>query len=207
MKSSRLIVVEDDLGYRDDLVWVLRAKGLKVVGAFDLMSEARQAIEQGLVAQLALVDLGLPDGSGLELVQWLRQHPTSPDVVVLTALGDDEHLFEALRRGACGYLLKSSSPDEIGAGVFDALAGGAPMSPAIARRVVRSFGRQGPSPLTPRETQVLDLLVKGSSYPQIGVSLGIAFGTVQEHIKNIYRKLAVTSRTRAIHEARSLGLL
>ena len=125
-------------------------------------------------------------------------------VAELSALADDDHLFEALRRGACGYLLKSSSPDEIAAGVYDALAGGAPMSPAIARRVVGSFGRTAPeqtSPLTPRETEVLELLVKGASYPQIGTALGIAIGTVQEHIKKIYRKLEVATKAEAAVEA------
>lgn len=201
MMNSPLMVVEDDLGFRDDLVWMLRAKGLQVAGVFDLMSDARTAIERGLEVRLALVDLGLPDGSGLDLVRWLRQRATPPEVVVLTALSDDEHLFEALRRGACGYLLKSTSADGIAAGVCDALRGGAPMSPAIARRVVGSFGRDAATPLTPRETEVLELLVKGASYPQIGVTLGIAIGTVQEHIKKIYRKLEVATKAEAAVEA------
>lgn len=207
MTGSPLIVVEDDLGFRDDLVWVLRARGLEVAGAFDLMSAARDAVTAGLEVGLALVDLGLPDGSGLEFVRWLRLQATPPEIVVLTSLSDDDHLFEALRSGACGYLLKSSSPDEIVAAVHDALAGGAPMSPEIARRVVRSFGHESPSPLTPRETEVLALLVKGASYPQVGRTLGIAIGTVQQHIKNIYRKLEVATKAEAAVEAVRRNLL
>lgn len=209
MSDTPLLIVEDDPEFRDGLVHLLRKRGFEVLGDFGSTEAALAALQGSLQPRLALVDLGLPGASGRTFIQSLRALRPDADALVLTSFDDDDNLFEALRAGACGYLLKTSSGDEIAAGLRDVLAGGSPMSPAIARRVVRSFSppAPAPSPLTSRETEVLDLLVKGVSYPQIGAVLGISTNTVREHIKNTYRKLEVASKAEAAVEAVRRGLL
>lgn len=207
MTGVRIIVVEDDLGLRDDLAWLLASRGFEVAGAFSSAEDALEGLDTAQPPRIALVDLGLPGASGVELIRRLRLLVPSLDSVVLTAFGDDDHVFDALRGGAAGYLLKSATSDEIAESLQEVLQGGAPMSPTIARKVVRSFGVSAPSPLSKRETEVLELLVKGASYPEIGRALGIALGTVQEHIKNVYRKLEVASKAEAAVEAVRRNLL
>jgi DNA-binding NarL/FixJ family response regulator len=204
-----IIVVEDDPEFRDGLLHLLGRRGFHVVGAFESAESAVEALNEGVEPRLALVDLGLPGASGRAFVRELRALKPDVDAVVLTSFDDDDNVFEALRAGASGYLLKTSRPDEIAAALQEVLAGGAPMSPAIARRVVRSFSPQAAvvSPLTNRETEVLNLLVKGVSYPQIGEVLGISTNTVREHIKKTYRKLEVASKAEAAVEATRRGLL
>jgi DNA-binding CsgD family transcriptional regulator len=126
---------------------------------------------------------------------------------VLTSFDDNDRLFEALRAGATGYLLKDAAEREVVSSIREVVAGGAPMTPSIARRVVGELRRAPPSadPLTRREREVLELLVKGATYEMIGKALGVATGTVQAHIKSIYRKLEVSTKSEATLEAVRAG--
>ena len=133
--------------------------------------------------------------SSIAKAEWPRV-----ELVVLTGFADDDSIYEALRAGATGYLLKDAGPAEIASAIDEVCDGGAPMSPGIARRVLAGFHahREGPEPdLTLRERQVLDLLTRGASYPQIGQGLGISTNTVQTHIRSIYRKFHVSTKSEA----------
>ena len=163
---------------------------------------------------LALVDLVLPDGSGLSVVQALAvQYPTCM-IVVASLFDDDGHLFPALRAGAQGYLLKDQATEQLVSQLRGISEGQPPLSPSVARRLLDHFreGHEGavlePSAsLTPRERDVLVQLTRGISIAKIGVELGISRYTVGDHVKSLYRKLKITSRAEAALQARSLGLL
>ena len=168
-----------------------------------------------------LVDLGLPDIDGVEVIRHAaRCHPQC-DVLVVTMFGDDQHVVDSIEAGATGYLLKDAGAGHIAASIHELRAGGSPISPSIARRVLARF-RIGtaptpaaqpapreapPSPLTERETEILRLAAKGLSFETIGELTGISPHTVVAHVKKIYRKLAVHSRGEAVYEASQMGLL
>jgi len=162
--------------------------------------EALDLFRQGLEVDVALVDLGLPGMPGQELISIAKATWPRVELLVLTGFANDESIYEALRGGATGYLLKDAGPEEIASAIDEVCAGGAPMSPGIARRVLAGFyaHRQGPDPdLTQREREVLELLTRGASYPLIGRALGISTNTVQSHIRSIYRKLQVSTKSEA----------
>ncbi|MGJ8676132.1 MAG: response regulator [Akkermansiaceae bacterium] len=148
---------------------------------------------------VALVDIKLPGKSGIECIAQLKELCPSLVCLVLTMYEEDELIFEALRAGACGYLLKSTPPAEIVEALHVAYAGGSPMSPHIARQVV-GFFHSHPTPkpdvaLTPREQEVLDLLIGGKSYKLIGSELGVSIDTVRSHVRKVYSKLHIHSRS------------
>ncbi len=160
---------------------------------------------------LALVDMSLPDGSGLQVIETLaRKHPQCM-VVVATIFDDDAHLFPALQAGAHGYLLKSEPADTLVAQLQGIGAGQPPLSPSIARRLLGFFqGRSGATEeaaLTPREQEVLRLLARGIRINEIAETLGISRHTAGDHVKNIYRKLNISSRAEAAVKAARLGML
>lgn len=161
---------------------------------------------------LALVDLGLPDGSGLELIAHLSDTQPQCAAVVATIYDDDEHLFKALQAGAQGYLLKDQEPRWLAQQLRGIGEGHPPLSPAIARRLLRHFQRpplRRSDPeieLTQRERDVLGLLAQGIRIADIALELGISRFTVGDHVKNIYRKLGISSRAEAALRARSMGL-
>ncbi|MDH3590895.1 MAG: response regulator transcription factor [Planctomycetota bacterium] len=161
---------------------------------------------------VVLMDLGLPGMNGIEAIR--RVKGTHPDVecVVLTVYGDDTRIFEALCAGACGYLLKKTAPEQLLDHIRTARDGGSPMTPEIARRVVRLFRRFRPPQeadyeLTPHETRILKLLVDGHGYRTAAESLDISVNTVRYHIKQIYQKLQVHSKSEAVSKALRSGLL
>lgn len=159
---------------------------------------------------LALVDLGLPDGSGIDVIRRLKQQHPDAEVVVATIFDDDSHLFEAMEAGADGYLLKESSRDELVDGLRDLRHGRPPLSDPIARRLVSFFHQPAPADqprLTPREREVLKLLAKGLNRADIAELLGLTKNTVSDYIKAIYKKLDVSSRAEAALEAERLGLV
>lgn len=160
---------------------------------------------------LALVDLGLPDGNGCELIHFLRQHSPNTEVMVLTIFGDESNVLNAIRAGARGYLLKDTPFEKIEEAIANQIAGGAPMSAAVAAHVLNQIQSvaQTPlnNPLTQRENEVLVLLAKGLKTSEIGSTMGISHYTVNDHIKAIYRKLEVNSRCEAVFEANQQGLL
>ncbi|MBS0306824.1 MAG: response regulator transcription factor EmbR [Proteobacteria bacterium] len=165
---------------------------------------------------LALVDLGLPDGSGVEVVTRLRDLQPDAQSVVVTIHDDDEHLFPALQAGAFGYILKEQARELIIEQLQRISQGEPPLSPSIARRVMAYFtekarpsARNSPVPhvsLTDRETEVLLRVAKGYTLPEIGVQLGLSRHTIADYVKQIYRKLNVSSRAEAALEAQRLGL-
>jgi DNA-binding NarL/FixJ family response regulator len=166
---------------------------------------------------LALIDLGLPDGSGVDVVTKLRDIQPETQSVVVTIHDDDEHLFPALQAGAFGYILKEQPRELITEQLQRISQGEPPLSPSIARRVMAYFSAKAkPQPaspnamphvnLTDRESEVLLRVAKGYTLPEIGVQLGLSRHTIADYVKQIYRKLNVSSRAEAALEAQRLGL-
>ena len=200
-------------------VW-LRKLVLEVFPGSTISESARvhDAIE--LVAavkfDLALIDLGLPDGSGVDVVTRLRDMQPEAQSVVVTIHDDDEHLFPALQAGAFGYVLKEQARELITEQLQRISQGEPPLSPSIARRVMAYFSAKAkPQPnlnampnvaLTDRESEVLLRVAKGYTLPEIGVQLGLSRHTIADYVKQIYRKLNVSSRAEAALEAQRLGL-
>jgi DNA-binding NarL/FixJ family response regulator len=196
-------LVEDNAGLRESLVILLNGtSGFQCVGAFATAEEALEGIPP-LRPDVVLMDIHLPKTSGISCVKALRERLPQTKILMLTVFADTEHIFEALMAGANGYLSKRTAPDELLKAVRDVQTGGAPMSGDIAVRVVEFFNRKGastpPEPhLSPREQEILERLVKGFLYKEIAADLKISFDTVQWHIRNVYEKLHVRSRSEAI---------
>lgn len=178
------------------------------------LAEARRRAADESVA-LALVDLGLPDGSGIDLIAELRAADPALAILVISAWSTEDAILAALRAGATGYVLKERDDLEVLLSLRSVLRGGAPIDPFVARRIIAEMrpAPAQPAPadagetLSPREGQILRLVAEGLGNREIAEQLYLSRYTVECHIKHIYRKLAVSSRTRAIHTARSRGLL
>ncbi|MCF8167765.1 MAG: response regulator transcription factor [Rhodoferax sp.] len=176
------------------------------------VAEARQLLV-GQRFDLALVDLGLPDGSGLQVIEDIVRLQPHCAAVVATIYDDDHHLFQALQAGAQGYLLKDQRPQWLAQQLRGISEGHPPLSPAIARRLLRHFQQpltpavRSEADLTHREKTVLGLLAQGIRIADIGTELGISRHTVGDHVKNIYRKLNISSRAEAALHAKGLGLI
>jgi DNA-binding NarL/FixJ family response regulator len=163
---------------------------------------------------LALIDLGLPDGSGVDVVSALRESQPEALSVIVTIHDDDDHLFPALQAGAYGYILKEQSRELITEQLQRISQGEPPLSPSIARKVIAYFAAQNKPQanalphvsLTERESEVLLRVAKGFTLPEIGVQLGLSRHTIADYVKQIYRKLNVSSRAEAALEAQRLGL-
>jgi DNA-binding NarL/FixJ family response regulator len=179
------------------------------------LAQARLQLNRQSFA-MALLDVNLPDGSGLDLLPWLRVHAPQVEAVVVSSLGDDATVLQAIRGGAVGYLLKNGSDAEMEMALASMQRGGAPIDPVIARRVLalmsappagEAAADAAASALTERERDVLQWVARGHSNREIARELGLSVNTVECHAKNIYRKLAVRSRTSAVFAARARGLL
>ena len=194
---------------------------LQVFPGAQIAEAARVHDALGLVSaikfDLALVDLGLPDGSGVDVVGALREHQPETQSVVVTIHDGDEHLFPALQAGAFGYILKEQPRELIIEQLHRISSGEPPLSPSIARRVMAYFtAKSKPQPasavtmpivsLTDRETEVLLRVAKGYTLPEIGVQLTLSRHTIADYVKQIYRKLNVSSRAEAALEAQRMGL-
>jgi DNA-binding NarL/FixJ family response regulator len=172
------------------------------------------AMVSAISFDLALVDLGLPDGSGVDVVSALRDKQPDAQSVVVTIHDDDEHLFPALQAGAYGYILKEQARELITEQLQRISQGEPPLSPSIARKVIAYFAAQNKPQanaiphvaLTERESEVLLRVAKGFTLPEIGVQLGLSRHTIADYVKQIYRKLNVSSRAEAALEAQRLGL-
>ncbi|GAP37575.1 response regulator protein [Piscinibacter sakaiensis] len=181
-------------------------------------ARVKEAIQltDALKFDLALIDLGLPDGSGVDVVATLREKQPDTQSVVVTIHDDDEHLFPALQAGAFGYILKEQPREQIAEQLKRMSQGEPPLSPSIARRVISYFAAQNQPrepalnlphvALTDRENEVLLRVAKGFTLPEIGVQLGLSRHTIADYVKQIYRKLNVSSRAEAALEAQRLGL-
>jgi DNA-binding NarL/FixJ family response regulator len=153
--------------------------------------------------EVVLMDINLPGLNGVECVRRLKPILPGTQIIMLTVYQNSEHIFKALEAGATGYLLKQTPPAELLAGIRDVRNGGSPMSSHIARKIVQSFQKPVPTArdnehLSPREAEVLDLLAKGYLYKEIAEQTGITYATVHTHIRHIYEKLQVRSRTEAV---------
>lgn len=209
-------MVEDDPRTRERLVHALaRAPGLlSLAFAAATVGEMVDWLRDNSVDVL-LVDLGLPDGSGLEVIRQCRRLSPATEVMVITMFGDEANMMSAFEAGARGYLLKDGTEDDLAQHVLSLSAGGSPMTPIIARQLLarlspRSAGQGSAVPvdmLTAREQDILAKLARGYTYAEAAELLGIAPSTVQSHVKNIYSKLAVHTKAEAIFEARQMGLL
>ena len=196
----------------------LRKLVLQVFPGSQISESARVHDAVSLVSavkfDLALVDLGLPDGSGVDVVTKLRDVQPEAQSVVVTIHDDDEHLFPALQAGAFGYILKEQPRELITEQLQRISQGEPPLSPSIARRVMAHFASKGRPQsnmlpnvsLTERESEVLLRVAKGFTLPEIGVQLGLSRHTIADYVKQIYRKLNVSSRAEAALEAQRLGL-
>lgn len=223
---DRVLIVEDDPYTQQRIVQLL----LELVGSTDNIVIAGGVADAKIAAaqfapQLALIDIGLPDGNGLELIAWIEQHHSDTVTVAISAWGHDEVVLAALRCGAVGYLMKERDDAELRAALQAIRRGGALIDPLIARRIL-AFVSLAPteSPLTApstaapavkgdnrslseRESEILQFVARGFSNREIAELTGLSRFTIEGYTKSIYRKLAVSSRTAAVFEAKSMGLL
>lgn len=206
MSEIRVAIVEDMKAIREGLATLIGGtEGYRCVGAYGSMEDALRGIALH-TPDVALVDIQLPGMSGLEGIRRLKENHPSLQLLMLTVYDDDTRIFQALCAGACGYLLKKTPPLKLFEGLQEAVAGGAPMSPEVARRVVALFRDFTPSPhedyrLTPHETRLLKLLVAGHNYKTAAADLGVSVNTVAFHMKRIYEKLQVHSKSEAVSKA------
>ncbi len=211
--QASVLIVEDDPEMRAHLARCIEAHPeLSVQAIVGSLAAGMAALADQ--PDVLLVDLGLPDGRGDQLIRAAVARKEPPDVLVMTVFGDERHVISAIEAGASGYLLKDAAADEVATAVLDLLAGGSPMTPAIARHILKRFqppARTRPESdvprLTPREIEVLELAARGYSNAEIASLLGMSFHTVTSHGKQIYRKLSVRSRSEAVFEAAQLGII
>ncbi|QII85041.1 response regulator transcription factor [Bordetella hinzii] len=209
-----VLLIEDEPPIRDRLERVLLRLGYEQDSLYfaGSLAEARASFSRQPAA-VALVDLGLPDGSGVDLIAEMYAANPEMAILVVSAWSSEEAILAALRAGASGYVLKERDDLEVSIAVRSILSGGAPIDPFVARRLLQEFrGRpvdlsDAAGPLSPRETQILRLVASGLGNREIAEQLHLSRYTVERHIKHIYRKLVVSSRTKAIHAARARGLL
>lgn len=204
--TFRVGIVEDDAGLREAFARVVEeGDGLTCIGSYESAEEALAAVPPH-AADVVLMDINLPGMSGIECTRRLRTVAPAVNVVMLTTFDDSERIFESLKAGAVGYILKRAPSADIVAAVRDACAGGAPMSGAVARKVVQFFAQQQAAPevatLTEREHQVLHALSEGQQYKEIADTLSISINTVRKYIKAIYDKLHVNTRHEAVRKLR-----
>jgi DNA-binding NarL/FixJ family response regulator len=205
-ETLRVVLIEDVREVREGLSALINGTpGYECVAAYGRMETALAGISKDK-ADVILTDLGLPGISGVEGIERLREMFPQMPIVALTIFDNDEQIFNALCRGATGYLLKTTPPARLLEALHESVGGGSPMSPAIASRVVQLFRTFRPPEhaeyrLTPQETELLKLLVDGHHKKTAALEMGISFHTVSFHLKNIYEKLQVHSKSEAVAKA------
>lgn len=199
-----IVLVEDDEPIRMRMAAILDAAvSLDLVAHAATLAEARVLVRHHRPAVL-ITDLRLPDGSGLDLIRETRRDQPATEIMVVSALGDERNVLDAVAAGASGYILKDSAPVDLVEATLGLVAGHSPISTSIARTIIRRMQDKPAEPaplLTDRETDVLWGIAKGLTYAELADSLGISRNTVMTHIKNIYRKLEVNSRGEAVFAA------
>jgi DNA-binding NarL/FixJ family response regulator len=211
-----IAIVEDDAALRERYAELIAtARDTQVAWAVGSVGDAMQRLESP-APDVLLVDLGLPDGSGLSVISSAKKRYPQCEVMVVSIFGDEENVVAAIEAGASGYLLKDALADSFLNTIRELRAGGSPISPSIARILLNrarpppeSGGPHAPvaGDLAERELEILGLVAKGFNFPEISRLLGISNNTVKTHIYRIYRKLSVHSRGEAVFEAKKLGLL
>lgn len=199
-------IIEDLREVREGLTALVNGTpGFRCSGGFRTVEDALRAMDRER-PDVVLVDLGLPGLSGIEGIRIMKERYPETPTVVLTVYDDEDEIFNALCAGASGYLLKNTPPARLLECLQEVVAGGAPMSPEVARRVVKLFREIRPPArashnLTPQETELLKLLVEGHNYKTAAAELGITTNTVSFHLRNIYAKLQVHSKSEAVVKA------
>jgi len=205
-ENLKVAIIEDVRSLRDGLRMLIDGTdGFSCVGSFRTMEEALEKIEAN-PPDVVLADIGLPGMSGIDGVRVMKDRNPSLTVLMLTVYEDNERIFDALCAGACGYLVKKTPPARLLDSIREAINGGSPMSPEIARRVVNLFREIQPPEradytLTPHELRLLKLMVEGHSYKTAAAELGVSLNTVCFHIKQIYEKMQVHSKSEAVVKA------
>jgi DNA-binding NarL/FixJ family response regulator len=204
----KVALIEDDRTIREGYHFLIdNAEGYQIVGAYPTVEDALRNLSAAN-PHVILLDIELPNGqSGIEALPRIRQTVPQTQIIMLTVYDEAELIFKALSQGAIGYLTKNTSSAKIIEAIKDAREGGAPMSPGIARLVVQSFSKATESPLTRRETEILEHIANGKSRSTIARELFVDLETVKTHIKNIYAKLDVHSRAEAIKVAKDGRLI
>jgi len=210
----KVMVVEDDASFRSSFTAAIAAAEDMLLHAVAENVAQALALLAGPPADILVVDLGLPDGSGIEVIRAAHRAWPECDIMVATTFADDRHVIPSIEAGAAGYLLKDSSESRIADDIRTLSAGGSPISPRIARKILLRLQPAAPLPpasptalLSPREKQALELITKGFSYDEIAELMGVTRNTVMTFVRRIYQKLEVSSKAEAIFEARSHGLL
>jgi DNA-binding NarL/FixJ family response regulator len=219
----RLFVVEDDAALRASVIACLsQERDIVVAGQANCLAAALEAVGAvGHCVDVMLVDLGLPDGSGLDLIRTIRTRDESTKVLVFTVLGDRKTINDALAVGADGFILKDTDPAELARAIRAARDGGVPISPKAAAQLLRAFREQAASApsaasrsagvedfgLTSRERETLETLARGFTQREAAQILGVSPHTIVSHVKAIYQKMAVNSRSEAVFEAIQSGLI
>ncbi len=208
----KVAVFDDSREQRDGLAELLEAVGTVVcVGSFPSARYVVRDVED-CAPDVVLMDMDMPEVDGVMASALLRVKFPGLRIIMLTVIEDDARIFSAIRAGADGYFLKQTSPERLIEGIKEAMDGGAPMTPSVARRVLRmmegkrSTGDPGEIQLTEREQQILSMLVKGHTYKRISAELGVSFSTVNRHVTHVYAKLRVHSVGEAVAMAVRKGL-
>ena len=217
-KKPSVLIIEDSPEARQRFSEAVSAENnfclLAAVGTYKDGLTNLKSLEPDII----LVDLDLPDGSGISIIESIHKYRLKTQAIVITVFGDEKHVVAALESGASGYLLKDDDFFEINNSISQVLGGGAPISPAIARHMLKRFslskGAAGgdekfseSSMLSPREHEILRFVSKGYTSSEIAEMVNISYHTVTSHVRNIYKKLAVSSRSEAIFEAAQKGLI
>ncbi len=215
-KPIRTAIVEDDPASRKMIVSLLQADPNYVVVAEFAEGKAAIAALPQLALDIALVDIGLPDISGIEVIRNIKRVCPQCNVMVITTFGDERTITSALEAGADGYLLKGTPLEELKHDIAALRDGGSPLSPMIARKLLNRLQTAtveekpdagGETALTRREHEILEMIAKGFSYAETSAICGISAATVHSHLKSVYRKLEVHSKTEAVYEARRRKLI
>ena len=205
-RTLKVAIIEDEREIRECLALLVNgSEGYSCSGSYRSMEDALERIGQQL-PDVVLSDIGLPGMSGIDGVRILKQRYPDLLVLMLTVYDDDERIFDAMCAGACGYLLKKTPPARLLESLREVAAGGAPMSPEVARRVIALFREIRPPEradyqLTPHETRLLKLFVEGHNYKTAAAELRVSVNTVNFHVRSIYDKLQVHSRSEAVAKA------
>lgn len=207
MKIITVCIVEDDSEIAESLVTIVQqSPQLALVGVFHSAEEFEQALPD-ILPDVVLLDIGLPGKNGIEFLRANKNKSPQTLYMMCTIFEDEDKIFDSLSAGACGYIIKNSPATRIAESIIDLYNGGSPMSAAIARKVVSAFNRKEAQSseydsLTAREKEILDFLEDGLRYKEIAGKLFLSVETVRTHIRNIYEKLQVQSRTEALNKVK-----
>jgi len=220
--TARVLIVEDEAEFRLRFEAIVsEADDLELAGSMGTVAEALATIRE-CEFDVLLIDLGLPDGSGVQVIKAASVLRPAARIMVVSVFGDEENVIQSIGAGASGYILKDSLSTEFVSTIRELLAGGSPISPMVARLVLnqarssyanladpesRDANGGEDADFTEREMEILGLVAKGFSFPEIADLLGISINTVKTHVNRIYGKLAVHSRSEAVYEASRIGLL